>query len=690
MKEAEHFGVRGSKAFIEAVREMVGSDRSQWCIIAVDVEHFKIFNEWYGRNEGDHLLTRIGDVLRRLESRSEAVCGYFGMDDFGVCMPYDRKAIRRLYNELRSVVASCSPVLGFRPIFGVNSFMGGTPVSMTLYDHAAIALEQKKQEKRDEIGYFDPVGFEKEAEDIRIMMDFQEAIRNNEIEFQLQPVYRISNGRIVAFEALARWEKKDGEVVSPASYIPLLEKNGFVTDLDKIIWEKVCRWLCDIINKDIEPIPVSLNVSRRDIYSMDVPSYLYALTEKYLLSPHLLKVEITESAYAEDFDLVRQVAGALKEKGFSVMMDDFGSGYSSLNMLSDVNVDVIKLDMKFLQMDPAQVQRGMHVLESIVSMCKTLGIPMVVEGVEKSEQLRVLKSMGCRYAQGHFFNPALTPSVAEILLRDPLKIDYKDLRAKNNEQFSVREFLDEKLFTDSMLNNILGPVAIYCQNGEDLKITRFNEQFYECINDPGMEARQKRVQNSVLPDDIPLLWKLLDEAVENELNGSCRTIRFYKSNGGLFWYRIHMFFLMEEDNSRFFYGQINDVTEELKQSIRFFDILKRETDFCLRLNVTQSKIQMIPETMSLAEADRPHADLFSEVDQKILPLIADPQEREEFRRFIEPSKILEDRQRGIYEAEVEVKMKMESGGIRPIRFHMFCASSMAGEDLYACVFGSVR
>jgi EAL domain-containing protein (putative c-di-GMP-specific phosphodiesterase class I) len=232
--------------------------------------------------------------------------------------------------------------------------------------------------------------------DYQILSDFQKALQEHELFIEMQPQCKISSHRIVGAESLVRWRKSNGEMVPPALFIPILERYGFITDLDKYVWEEVCIWQKKWIDGGHTPLPVSVNVSQIDIYAIDVPDFFDELSKKYELPVDVVKIEITESAYADN-DAVADTVRRLRKKGFLVLMDDFGSGYSSLNMLRSLTVDIIKLDAHFLRMNGDDRRKGMQIMESIVNLAKTMGVPIIVEGVETEEETNFLIGLGCRY-----------------------------------------------------------------------------------------------------------------------------------------------------------------------------------------------------------------------------------------------------------------------------------------------------
>ena len=294
-----------------------------------------------------------------------------------------------------------------------------------------------------------------------ILSDFFKAIKENEFVFYLQPQCRSSNGKIVGAEALARWKKRDGTLVPPDSFIPVLEKHGLITDLDMYIWEEVCKWIGKCIENGLTPVPISVNVSAIDILHSDITSIFDGLTRKYDISRDLIKIEITESAYMSNTEYINSVVQGLRQKGFLVMMDDFGSGYSSLNMLKSLSLDIVKLDAQFLRTENSDKTKSMHILESVASMTKTLELPIVVEGVESREQKDYLQNIGCSYMQGYYFYKPMPVADFEKLLSATDQIDSSGIRLKTNKQFRLQELLGEAIYSDNMLNNILGPCAFY-------------------------------------------------------------------------------------------------------------------------------------------------------------------------------------------------------------------------------------
>ena len=555
-------GLFVGKQFFNIAEEKLAEQKDKkWCFISLDIEHFKFFDEWFGREQGNLLLAKIGAELKACEELYGGIAGYFGSDDFSMVLPYDMKNIESIYESVKDIISSFGLTAGFLPAIGVSVIEKDMVLADAL-DRSSIAEKRAKENARYRIClYTSDMQFLAQQE-YRILTDFIKALKDDEITFYLQPQVNITNGAIVGAEALARWFRKDGKIVPPAKFVAVLEKYGFITDLDKYIWEKVCKWLSEWTKNGHKAVPVSLNVSRIDIFNIDIAQYFHDLTAKYNLPHNLLKIEITESAYAESTSLIDDLVNKLREDGFVVLMDDFGSGYSSLNMLSNLKLDAIKLDTKFLNLETNLEGRGIHIIESIVNMAKTMALPIIVEGVETKEQYNFLLELGCHYVQGFYFFRPLPIEEFENIIKDETKIDEKGFVMYSNEQFRIREFLDENLYSDSMLNNILGPVAIYSwDKKENVDIVRYNQQFVDAVNVPDFNDRLVGIQQYLPAEDLPKLFIALKEAMNNRLNGATEILRFNSISGTILFFRIHFYHLGKKEGTERFYGSATNVTE---------------------------------------------------------------------------------------------------------------------------------
>ena len=386
-----------------------------WCIATVDMGHMRLFNEWHGQAEGDRMLADVGTVLKDIENADMGVAGYWGQDDFCVLIPFERGTVHQVYSRVREAVARHDDGVGFWPSMGVYPIDPDEEITIDAQAKAMFTNRRAKNDFKDRIAIFRPEEYEHEIALHRTLTELQYALSNGRITYYLQPQVDMETGEIIGAEALTRWIDKDGSLISPATFIPALEKSGFVVTLDKYVWQGVATWLRERLDRGLRVVPISLNVSRVDILACDVAEHMGWLAAQNNLPPELMRVEITETAYTGESEAVDKMTADLPTRGFSTYMDDFGTGQSTLAMLKNVNVDVIKLDRTFVPTDRDQ-GRSAQIVSSMLEMAQSLHLPVVIEGIETNEQANTLRQMGARYAQGFLYYRPMQAKDFEALL----------------------------------------------------------------------------------------------------------------------------------------------------------------------------------------------------------------------------------------------------------------------------------
>ena len=538
----------------------------KYCLIAIDIEHFKLFNEWYGQVAGDKLLREIGAHLNKMRQEFGGIAGYMGGDDFVIVLPNDEKVLENLKCRITGFVRAYGGHTGFLPAFGFYVIDDISLSASQMYDRAILAQETVKGNYAVRCAYYSSDMKTRLENNHVLLAEVQAGLERDEFIYYLQPKCNLNTGKIVGLESLVRWKHPEKGIVAPGYFIPVMESNGLITELDMKVWEQVCQTLQDWIKSGHKVIPISVNVSSVDIYAIDVVEHFKNLVRKYGLPPEYVELEITESAYVEEYKVITGVAEALRNAGFTVLMDDFGSGYSSLNMLKDVNVDVLKIDMKFLKMDENTMDKGMGILEAVTRMANIMGLRMIAEGVETEDQINYLLNMGCIYGQGYFFYKPLPVEEIKILLNDENNVDYRGIQARKIEHVRFKDLFQSELASDSILNNILGPIAIYDVYCDNVELLQVNDKYCLLVGqDPVDLAENVQVMEAIHPEDRKKMQNIFQRSFQRLAEGAEGTVRRRREDGQYIWINIKAFFLREQDGHKMFYGAVRDVSEEMNQ-----------------------------------------------------------------------------------------------------------------------------
>lgn len=532
-----------------------------YCIVAIDIEHFRLFNKLYGRSSGDEVIRYIYTCLKQSALEYDGIDAYLGGDNFVAFLPDDDEVLNRIRQKIVKKLSKWNNTSAFFPLFGVYTIKDTTVLPELMYDHAMLALSYAEEDYKWHICRYTIEMESSLEEEVYLLAAIEEGLEKEEFTFFAQPQCNIATGQIVGAEALVRWQKPDGEVLLPGGFIPVLEKNKMIDQLDRYVWEKVCQWLKGWIDQGYSPVPISINVSRIDIFEMDVPKYIFSLLEKYQIPEYLIKIEITESAYTENNNRISHAVNTLRNRGLVVMMDDFGCGYSSLNMLKNIPVDVLKLDMRFLQFKEEEKQKSANILEAIVNMAGLLHLPIVVEGVENESQEKFVQKLGCRYIQGFYYYKPLPIKKFEELLRDKRQIDTQGLVYKQVEPMHIREFIDTNFVSDSMLNNVLGPVVFFEVFGGDIKVIRVNEQYFRMIGEQHFEEDIQREFLKRIPEEERCAFhRMIEKAFENPVLGADGMIHLLREGEQKMSVYTKVFYLREREGYRQYYCSLMDIS----------------------------------------------------------------------------------------------------------------------------------
>lgn len=387
---------------------------TDYMILYININSFKVVNDIFGNDFGDHAIKCFTDKMKETFSK-KCLLGRISGTNFGVLVPKDEFDPEVIENELALIKikldSATYPITSQIGAYEVNREDGDVA---TMLANARIALATIENDDSVHIAYYDDKLRNEILWNQEITAQLADAIKNRDLRPYLQPIAD-SDGNIVGCEALVRWIHKDHGFLAPFKFIPSLEKNGLIVEVDKYMWRCACEILSEWKKRGWN-IFVSVNISPKDFYYLDVPQYIKELVDEYGLDPNQLRVEITETVMVNDADKIVSIMQEFRDYGFIVEMDDFGSGYSSLNMLKSLPVDVLKIDMNFLGKTDDE-QKADTIVKNVINLAMDLGITSLTEGVETQGQYGVLADMGCKLFQGYYFSkPIPTDEFEELVI----------------------------------------------------------------------------------------------------------------------------------------------------------------------------------------------------------------------------------------------------------------------------------
>ncbi|MGI6114773.1 two-component system response regulator [Luoshenia tenuis] len=409
-------GLYSKEFFYQRVKEiLMQHPEKQYDIVCSDIENFKLVNDIFGVPTGDRLLRGVAGMYAEMAGE-KGICGRFNADQFGCLLEHRPEYRNEWFIRAGKQVNTLSNAKNVVMKWGIYAVENRELSVEQMCDRALLAARSIKGQYGKYFAAYDDKLRSQLLREQAITNGMEAALAQGEFEIYLQPKYRIPEGSLAGAEALVRWRHPEWGLQSPAEFIPLFEKNGFITKLDQFVWDRACAALREWDDKGYPPISISVNVSRADIYNADIADILTRTLKRYQLPLSRLHLEITESAYTEDPRQIISTVGQLREMGFIIEMDDFGSGYSSLNMLNQMPLDILKLDMKFIRSETAK-PLDREILHFIMDLARWMDLRVVAEGVETRDQLVRLEEIGCDYVQGYYFAKPMPCTEFETLLK---------------------------------------------------------------------------------------------------------------------------------------------------------------------------------------------------------------------------------------------------------------------------------
>lgn len=456
-------GLLSKEYFCQQAEKILRSNPDKtYDIICSDVENFKLINDAFGMQGGNKVLKTMGGICQKSTDSLGGICSRFHADQFVSMIEHTEGYSDELYEALTAETREKCGISNIVIKWGIYQ-TGDRKISVEqMYDWALQGARSIKGQYGRYYAFYDDKLRSEMLRDQAILDCMEEALEQGQFQVKLQPKYKAAGGLFTDAEALVRWCHPEWGMQSPAVFIPLFERNGFITKLDQYVWEKVCQLMQQWDKEGLEPVNISINVSRADVYNVNLVDTLLDLVKRYNIAPKRLHLEITESVYTESPEDIIQNVTRLREKGFVVEMDDFGSGYSSLNMLNRMPMDILKLDMQFIRTE-MEMPESRRTLRYIIGLAHWLNLSVVAEGVETKEQLEHLRNLGCDYIQGYYLAKPMDPADFEELFRQQIPEQEKkdqtfQLIGEKKEKKGILLLVDnreekrqqlEKLFEDS-------------------------------------------------------------------------------------------------------------------------------------------------------------------------------------------------------------------------------------------------
>jgi len=582
-KYDELTGLLRREAFSEAVMNVVKENREsvaagEYALVYFDIIRFKAINDMFGLMAGDALLKHMADSIMRSAKEGDVACR-LDADRFAFFTKHSGKELEQLVEKLIDEITQYD--LTFKITCNVGIYVTNEKALSvdSMIDRAVLALSSIKGSYTSKYNIFTESLRNQMLSEQEISGIMASALEDRQFVLYYQPQFNHSTGKIIGVEALVRWMHPEKGMISPGVFIPIFEKNGFITRLDLYVFEQVCVFVRKCMDKGLPLVPVSSNFSRYDIFQPDFVDKLEIIRKRHGVPTELLRVEITESAVVGGSEQANEIVRQLHECGYIVEMDDFGSGYSSLNVLKDIELDLIKLDMMFL-VEKSDSNRGGMILSSVVRMAKWLGLPVIAEGVETIEQADFLKSIGCEYIQGYFYSRPL-PENQYVDMLEESALGEKTAQVKMIDNMNAYDFWDPKSQETLVYSHYVGGASVfeYCNGKVDiLRVNRkYLEEFDMRINEKSLiESEPMRFFDE---ENKAKYMNMLQQAIDSGEEVECETWRTYEMPDGKedrLCIRTTARVIGEYGGDHFlFYAMIRNITQEKKRLEELLEIEKR-------------------------------------------------------------------------------------------------------------------
>ena len=428
-------GLFTRESFVNHVRKVLDSNpQEKFDMICIDIKNFKLFNNNHGTVSGNNLLKFAAEKISLSFGNSDNVARLNG--DIFIALIYRPFTYKdEFFLKGTNTINEFPSEQQFILNFGIYQIEDNSVEVSSMYDKAIIACNSIKDSYHNSHAFYKDTMLKDIENESFLSLSIKNAIEEKQFNVYFQPKYSLNTEKIAGAEALVRWLHPIKGFISPSEFIPYFEKNGFISELDYHIWDITCAQMKEWLDEGIDIVPISVNISRMDIYKDGLCDYLVYLTDKYQLDRKYLHLEITESAYAQDYNRIVAIVIKLRSLGFLIEMDDFGTGYSSLSYLSELPIDILKLDIKLIE--SLDTEDGQSIINFIRELAIMMNVSIIAEGVENSNQIKKLKRFKCDYVQGFYYSKPLKPNEFKKQLMIPDLVCKSIIDSKENDEIEI-------------------------------------------------------------------------------------------------------------------------------------------------------------------------------------------------------------------------------------------------------------
>lgn len=410
-------GLYSKEYFFVYIRRFLPKLADNMDALVLNIDRFSLVNELFGREEGDRILKKAAELIASTILQSHGIACRTDGDIFYVYCER-RDDYESCVQKIQDALNQDGPARTLRLRGGVYEPVPGDELPEAWFDRAKAACDNIRDRFNHFVGRYSRELYERVIYEEKLLADIDDAVEQRQLTVYYQPKYDIRGDKpvLTSAEALVRWIHPELGFISPGDFIPIFESKGLIRKIDRFVWREAAAQIRRIKDTFHVDLPISVNVSRINIYDPELEDVFLGIIREFDLKPNELILEITESAYSNDENRLAEVVADLRNKGFIISMDDFGAGYSSLGMLTSMPIDILKLDMSFIRNMQAD-EKSLMLVELVLDIARFLGVPVVAEGVEEERQYQLLKEMGCQIIQGYYFSPPLPAEKFDRLIR---------------------------------------------------------------------------------------------------------------------------------------------------------------------------------------------------------------------------------------------------------------------------------